>query len=182
MPPVGHSYGAIVAAFAAVHRPDAVKSLTLIEPPASRVALDDPQVAQWSDATASFFGSVDGDPATIVRGFFSLAGMPTQPVPEPLPRPLARGALALAGARSPSEADLPLETLRNARTPVLVVSGGHDPRYEKVCDVIANAVQAERQIIEGQGHLVQDSGDPFNLVLEEFITAADSRYDADSAR
>src|SRR3989440_3565391 len=43
---VGHSYGGVISLHAAALRPDAVRSLTLIEPPAFGVALDDPAVAR----------------------------------------------------------------------------------------------------------------------------------------
>src|SRR5947209_12542751 len=42
---VGHSYGGVISLYAAALRPDAVRSLTLNEPPPFRVALDDPAVA-----------------------------------------------------------------------------------------------------------------------------------------
>src|SRR5205809_6618077 len=42
---VGHSYGGVISLYAAAHRLEAVRSLTLIEPPAFGVALDHPAVA-----------------------------------------------------------------------------------------------------------------------------------------
>src|SRR5947209_16869406 len=42
---VGHSYGGVVAMLTAIQRPDAVRSLTLIEPSALRVAESVPIVA-----------------------------------------------------------------------------------------------------------------------------------------
>jgi pimeloyl-ACP methyl ester carboxylesterase len=41
---VGHSYGAVAAMVAAARRPEAVRSLTLIEPPVFQLAFDDPVV------------------------------------------------------------------------------------------------------------------------------------------
>jgi pimeloyl-ACP methyl ester carboxylesterase len=45
---VGHSYGAIVAMLAAASRPDAISSLTVIEPAATRAAQGDPVVDAWA--------------------------------------------------------------------------------------------------------------------------------------
>src|SRR5256885_15692478 len=41
---VGHSYGGVISLYAAALRPDAVRSLTVIEPPAFGVARGDPEV------------------------------------------------------------------------------------------------------------------------------------------
>src|ERR687891_2204690 len=46
---VGHSYGGIVSLLAAARRPEAVGSLTVIEPPATRVAADHPAVAPFAE-------------------------------------------------------------------------------------------------------------------------------------
>src|ERR671935_1787823 len=46
---VGHSYGGVISLYAAALRPEAVRSLTLIEPPAFGVALDDPAVAALAE-------------------------------------------------------------------------------------------------------------------------------------
>jgi pimeloyl-ACP methyl ester carboxylesterase len=42
---VGHSYGGVVAMFAAGRRPEAARSLALTEPAAFRIAVEDPKVA-----------------------------------------------------------------------------------------------------------------------------------------
>ena len=46
---VGHSYGGVISLYAAALRPEAVRSLTLIEPPAFGIALDDPAVAALAE-------------------------------------------------------------------------------------------------------------------------------------
>ena len=45
---VGHSYGGVISLLAAAARPDLPASLTVIEPPATSVALDDPDVASFA--------------------------------------------------------------------------------------------------------------------------------------
>ena len=49
---VGHSYGGVVCLLSAARRPQALGSLTVIEPPATRVALDVPAVAEFAEGGA----------------------------------------------------------------------------------------------------------------------------------
>jgi pimeloyl-ACP methyl ester carboxylesterase len=165
---VGHSYGAIVAMLAAASRPDAVRSLTVIEPPATRVARGNPAVDVWAEQLDVLFSDPGDDPSALLARFFELEGVHI-PVPQPLPEPLERGARALAGARPATEAELPLGAVAAAGLPCLVISGGHHDGYEAVCDAIAEQTDAQRAVIRGSGHLVPDTGDPFNGRLEEFL-------------
>jgi pimeloyl-ACP methyl ester carboxylesterase len=164
---VGHSYGAIVAMLAAARRVENVKSLALIEPPATSVAAGDPAVDAWATDLRALFADPGDDLNVLLRRFFSLAGVPAA-VPDALPEPLVRGARALVGARSPTEAQLPLAAIADAEVSCLVISGGHHEAYEAVCDRIALRTNADRAIIPGAGHLVPDTGRPFNTRLEAF--------------
>ncbi len=119
----------------------------------------------------TLFADPGKDLPALLGRFFRVAGVPL-PVPEPLPEPLARGARALVGARSPTEAELPLDAIADSGIRCLVISGGHHEGYEAVCDVIAEKSNAERTIIQGAAHLVPDTGDPFNVRLETFLRTA----------
>ena len=172
---VGYSYGAIVAMLAAATRPESVRSLTVVEPPATDVAKGVAIVDQWAAAIDGVFADASNqDLGELVGRFFDVAGVPS-PVPEPLPHALTRGAQALVGARSPSQARIPLDALKAAPFPMLAVSGGHMQGYEIVCDVIADATGAERRVLPGMGHLVPDLGPPFNETLEAFLARASQR-------
>ena len=57
--------------------------------------------------------------------------------------------------------------------PILVVSGGDRPVYEAICDALAERTDAERAVCPGMGHLVPDTGAPFNELLEDFFNRAD---------
>jgi pimeloyl-ACP methyl ester carboxylesterase len=165
---VGHSYGAIVAMLAAARKPDMVRSLTVIEPPATRVARGNPVVDEWEAEQRALFADPGDDLPALLGRFFEVAGVQL-PVPAPLPEALERGTRALAGARPPMEAELPVTELAAAGFPCLVISGGHQAGYEAVCDVIADGTSAQRAVISGAAHLVPDTGDPFNKRLEEFL-------------
>jgi pimeloyl-ACP methyl ester carboxylesterase len=165
---VGHSYGAIVAMMAAASRPDSVKSLTLIEPPATRAARGNPVVDEWAERLDRMFSDPGDDLSALLARFFELEGVPT-PVPQPLPEALERGARALIGARPATEAELPMGAVAAAGLPCLVISGGHHDGYEAVCDAIAEHTDAQRTVIRGAAHLVPETGDPFNSRLEQFL-------------
>ena len=165
---VGHSYGAIVAMMAAASRPASVKSLTLIEPPATRVARGNPVVDEWAARLDGMFAEPGDDLSALLARFFELQGV-LAPVPQLLPEPLERGARALVGARPATEAELPMGAVAAAGLPCLVVSGGHHDGYEAVCDVIADQTDAQRAVIRSAAHLVAETGDLFNRRLEEFL-------------
>ena len=156
---VAHSYGGVGALLAAPELP--LASLTLIEPPAFGVARDDPAVAAWLDAAARL-------PRDSVRAhveaFLAHVGAPFA-LPDPLPPDLRQGAEAFVSERWPDEAEIPLEPLPY---PVLVVTGGHEPAFEAVGDVLCAGLGAERLVLPGAGHAVQNAPG-FNDALLEFI-------------
>jgi hypothetical protein len=57
---------------------------------------------------------------------------------------------------------------------MLVVSGGHHPASEIICDTIARRTGGLRPVCPGMGHLVQDTGAPFNALLESFRQSAET--------
>jgi len=159
---VGHSYGAVVAMVAAVTRPSAVHSLTLIEPPAFHLASDDPVVAgYWAELRSAIS---DPDPAARVRRFFLAAGIPGE-VPGPLPAPLRHLANSLATMRQPWDVAIDVPALRSLAVPKTVVSGRHRDAFERLSDRLADLIGAERAVLPGARHAVQDIGEPFNALL-----------------
>ena len=167
---VGHSYGGVIALLSAARRPERVRSLTVIEPPALGVARGRPAVEDFVAQTEQHWTSGPRDPAEFLRGFLSLVGSPTPPgnfTPE-----LLQGARTLMVERSPAEAVIPVEELARAPFPKLVVSGGHSPAFEAVCDVLEERLGAERAVLPGAGHSVQRLGEPFNELLTSFVERA----------
>jgi pimeloyl-ACP methyl ester carboxylesterase len=171
---VGHSYGGVVALLAAAQAPDALASLTVIEPPASRVAAGDPLVDAFASGGRALYAEAasGGDPETVLRSFLDAVGSRFDP-PSPLPPELAQGAQALAVERGPWEADIPLEALGSTPFPKLVVSGAHDPAFDAICDVLERELSAERVVLLGYGHVVQLHPD-FNDRLADFVERASS--------
>ena len=62
--------------------------------------------------------------------------------------------------------------LRRAPFPKLVVSGGHHPAFDAVCDVLEQELNSERAVVPGAGHSVARTGEPFNAVLLDFLARA----------
>ena len=168
---VGHSYGGVVSLLAAALVPDRVASLTVIEPPAFGLVRGDPDVESRIATVESI--TADRDAALrdrVVRFAAAVGAVPM--IPDPLPPPIEAAARAVFAERGPWEAEIPLATLAEAPFPKLVVSGGHDPAFDAVCDAVATGVGAERAVIRGAGHSVARTGEPFNRKLTSFIDAA----------
>ena len=168
---VGHSYGGVIALLAAALRPEALRSLTVIEPPAIRVALDVPAVGAFATGGAELWerGPRD-DPEAFLRTFLSAVGSDFVP-PSPLPPELEQGARALLRERGPWEAEIPLDLLAATPFPKLVVSGAHHEALDAICDVLERGLHAERVVLPGHGHSVQRHPD-FNAALADFVIRA----------
>ncbi len=168
---VGHSYGGVVCLLAAALRPDAVRSLTVIEPPATRVARGNPTADEFTRLGVEWWetGPRD-DPEAFLRGFLGYIGSPFDP-PSPLPPELEQGARTLIAERGPWEAEIPLDALAAASFPTLVVSGGHHAAFDAVCDVLVERLGAEHRVLPGYGHAAQRHP-AFNDVLADFVERA----------
>lgn len=166
---VGMSYGGIVALYAAAVRPENVLSLTVIEPPCTGVARGVSEVDDYAAAVRDIVQNTGLTPAQALRRFFDVVGIPL-PVEEPLPAVLEQGVRQLLDTRSPDEATPPLDVLRAAPFEILVVSGGHLPANEIICDTLAERTGGARAVCPGAGHLVPDTGLPFNKILEQHLT------------
>lgn len=168
---VGHSYGGVVSLLAAAARPDLLRSLTVIEPPATRVATGNPAVDAFAKEGERIYASAaTDDPETFLRLFLTAVGSALDP-PSPLPPELEQGARALMVERGPWEADIPVEALTAAPFPKLVVSGNHHPAFDGICDALERALGAERVVLPGFGHTVQRHPE-FNAILADFVDRA----------
>jgi pimeloyl-ACP methyl ester carboxylesterase len=143
----GFSYGGVIALLAAALRPDAVRSLMVIEPPCFAVARGVPAV---DEAVAGYRAAMAvEEPHEFIARFAAVFG-PAGRVPGSIPPGGDQGVRALMAERPPWEAVIPLERL--AAIPALVCSGGYHPAYEAVCDVLEQGLDAERAVLPGAGH------------------------------
>jgi pimeloyl-ACP methyl ester carboxylesterase len=173
---VAHSYGAIGAMLAAARRPEAVRSLTLIEPPSHNLLRGNPDIEAHIAAHRDRLHGTP-DPVEFMRTFLGMMGLPAGGVTAPLPPPVERRVRLLQNERPPWDKDLPIAALRAGGFPVLVVSGGHHPTFELLSDAVATAIgpTARRVVVPGRGHVVQRTGAPFNDALEDFLRAANEQ-------
>jgi len=172
---VGHSYGGVVSLLAAARRPGAVRSLTLIEPPAFGVARGDAAVEQLIRNVGAAASATD-DPAEYRALFLQGFGFPAGAVE------LEGGDLHAARAsmteRPPWEAEIPLDELSGADLRVLLVQGDWCPApdsaralagaaFRSVCDVLDERLHAERAVFPS-AHSPQRLGSLFNNRLRSF--------------
>lgn len=146
---VGFSYGGIGSLLAAARRPELVRSVTAIEPPAFGVALDDPVVQDLGRRLEGVFEDTEQTPEEFGAAFAEAMGFEARP-----PSPEMRSVLeSFMRERSPAEAVIPYEELDGI--PVLIVSGGWHPAFDAVCKVLAERLGAERETFPGAGHGAQ---------------------------
>jgi pimeloyl-ACP methyl ester carboxylesterase len=168
---VGHSYGGVISLLAAALQPELLGSLTVIEPPATRVALESPAAVAFAAGGVDLYASGQtDDPETFLRRFLAAVGSAFDP-PSPLPPEIEQGARALVVERGPWEAEIPLDALGGAPFPKLVVSGAHHPAFDAICDVLEQELDAERLVLGGCGHTVQRHPG-FNAALADFVGRA----------
>jgi len=174
---VGFSYGGIVALLAAARRPEAIRSLTVIEPPALRLARGHPAVDRLFLDMSTLFWSGPREPRPFVEEFLQLVGGKKQgtamQLPQTLPPDLEQGARALMVERAPWDARIDLPALARVPFPKLVVSGNHLPALDAICDTLERELRAERAVIPGGGHNIPLMGAPFNDALVSFLERAE---------
>ena len=171
---VGFSYGGIVAMVAAARRPELVRSLTVIEPPALKVAFGHPAADGQIERLSRFEPPPLGKtPEEFWADFRRLMG---QSVPEHIKlSPIERKAVEAHMAEAPPwTIDIPLDTLAATAFPKLVFSGDWNPAMNAVADVITERLSAERCVLKGWYHNIHRAGEPFNQRLDAFLQLSDA--------
>jgi pimeloyl-ACP methyl ester carboxylesterase len=168
---VGHSYGGVIALFAAARYADRLRSLTVIEPPAFALARGNPAADAFVEGGIELWEHGPRDSDGFLRGFMRAVGSPVPP--GEFSPALLQGARTLQVERYPWEAQPPLDELAATPFPKLVVSGAHSEAFDAVCDVLVERVGAVRAVLPGAGHSVQRLGEPFNALLAAFVERAE---------
>lgn len=172
---VGHSYGGVVSLLAAARRPDAVRSLVLIEPPAFGLARGDAAVEELIRNIGTAAAATQ-DPSEYCAAFLRGFGFPAQA--NPLEGEMLDAARASMTERPPWEAQIPLDDLAAAGLRVLLVQGDWCPApdsararagaaFRAVCDVLDERLQPERAVFPA-AHNSQKLGTIFNDRLRAF--------------
>ncbi len=164
---VGHSYGGVISLFAAARRPELLRSLTVIEPPALGVARGHAAADAFAAGAQELWENGPREPADFLLGF--LTAVNARIPPGEFSPELLQGARTLMVERYPWLAEIPLDALAATPFPKLVVSGAHSEAFDAVCDVLEQRLGAERVVLAGAGHSVQRLGEPFNDALAAFI-------------
>jgi len=175
---VGHSYGAVIALLAAGRRPGAVRSLTVSEPGALRLAEGVPAVDEMVANGTRLYEHRDELPPEAFLALFRDGANSARETPDELPPVLREGVRLLLAERPPWEAEVPVEALRDAQFEILAISGGHSEAFDAVCDALAEKGGARRATIAGRGHTVPSVGAPYNDLLREFLEEAEQRRPA----
>lgn len=166
---VGHSYGGVVSLLAAP--PAELASLTVLEPPAFGVALEQPAVSRLVGELAPLWPT-DLPPEEFLRRFVQAVGaLGPYDAPSPLSPQMEASVRAMMVERPPWEARIPLAELSAAPYPKLVVSGAHDAAFDAVCDELERRLGAERAVLPGAGHSIPRAPG-FNERLETFLDHA----------
>ena len=170
---VGHSYGGVASLLAAARRPEAVRSLTVIEPPAFGVARGHVVVEQFLEGVHDAMREA-ADPSDYRRRFLRNFGFAA--TEQTLEGRALEAARSSWQERSPAEAEIPFAALSGVRT--LVVRGdwatappGARERarviFHTVCDVLQRELDAESATFPA-AHNPQLLGRPFNERLLSF--------------
>lgn len=178
---VGHSYGGVIALLTAAASPRELRSLTVVEPPCTRVVAGHPAVERFvAEGRLLWETGPRDDPDAFLRRFLRYVGSGYDP-PSPLPPDLAQGARTLVVERGPWEAEIPLDRIAGAGLPSLVVSGAHDDAFTAICTALAEALDCEHLVLPGFGHAAQ-LHPGFNAALRSLVERTSTASRADAGR
>ena len=178
---VGHSYGALSALWAAALRPEAVLSLTVVEPPAFGLVGQDPAVKAYMDEFKAVWAAEELSDREFLVEFMLAMGLPREMVSSEDLDTWTPVVPALRHCRPLWDASVPVEVLNSVLFPKLVVSGRHHPAFDAVTSELTQAMGARCVELPGAGHMVQMLGEPFNAELLAFWRAAEASAAAVSA-
>lgn len=166
---VGHSYGGLAALVAADRRPEAVLSLTLMEPPAFGLCADHPAVASLVADLQSLWARTELTDRQFLEGFLGLVGISPEDLPGEMLETLTQRVPVVRQGRVPWEPRnrIQLGRLTRSSIPTLVISGDHHGAWNAVCAELTRRLNARAVTIRGAGHDMQTMTEPCNRALLE---------------
>ena len=179
---IGHSWGGAEALLAAARRPEAVRSLILVEPALQGLALIDPMIETEPALKGPIMGLVQpmlsartpGEYArTFMRDLVGRAGADSARNMDDLDEESETrlGCALLRGRMAPPPAlRQAAEIVARARIPVLVMTGGWSPAFDAVARVVAHVTGGRQATVTSTNHFPQleNPGD-FNAVVDAFM-------------
>lgn len=172
---VGHSFGGLVALAMVAARPDAVKSLTLIEPALHKVAVRHPAVRKAVLGLA-WTMLMPYRPATKSRRAMGILGIPADQF-ELSEAELDSMGKALSKANFPSRSTMEgwLSLVRDKQIPFQILSGSASPSFIGVGETAAPRGGGTNLIVPSKHHFPQWEGTSFNAVLSHFWDKAEKQ-------
>ena len=190
---VGHSWGGAEALLAAARRPDAVKSLTLIEPALFPIVMTDPALRANPETQAVGSGLArlmlqSQTPADYAMNFArTMLGLPEDSETQARLAELTAdrdmtnrfGCALLHGKMaSPEIFRGAADIVAANHIPVLVISGGWSPFFDQVGRVVARFTEGTFQTVSATNHMVQHaSAETFNALLESFMSDKEESFE-----
>jgi pimeloyl-ACP methyl ester carboxylesterase len=171
----GHSYGGCIAIEAAALRPEAVRSLTIVEAAAASVIPDHPAVvANAQNAVAALMSSAT--PRERYLAFARFAGIPEEMSGRLDEETQTRMGEGLAVMQTPYQWDAKAAIARiaDAQIPFLTVTGGWSDSMAAIADALADQLDGRHVVLDTGHHFPQFHPD-FNPTVAAFFVAADQR-------
>ena len=169
---LGHSFGGLVALAAAQKRPEAVKSLVLIEPALLKVAAHVPAVGKMLLRLAMAMILPYSDATKALKGM-KILGIPDEFALSK--NDLASLGASLKRAKLPSKADMvaSLTAVRDAKIPFLILSGSWSPGFIATGEIASAIGGGKHLVVPSEHHFAQWAGAPFNAILADFWQQAE---------
>lgn len=181
---IANSFGGVITLRLAASRPELLSRVSLHEPPAIPLLLEDPANAPLLEEMGERIPAVvakiaAGEHEQAARQFVDEVALGPgvwQSLPPEQKAMFVRNAPTfLDECNDPNALQVDLEAISSFERPVLLTEGDQSPPfYAKVIDVLADALpNAERRRIKGTGHVPQlTHAEMYAEIVEPFISAA----------
>lgn len=181
---LGHSFGGGSVLLAAAMRPEAVRSLILVEPAVQMMLSTDPEAATDpanKDAADIILKSLQtaDTPATYAISFLSSLGsdlkgednqIAAQLKADPDYATMLGCSLLRARLASPQDLRAAADRVAAAGIPVMVITGGYSPGQEATGRAVARLTGGRHVVVAAPSHfLQQDCPEAFNDALDAFL-------------